>query len=171
MSSYVDYTRGIAEATPASRNRVVDAVRAGSVLVVVFGHWLAASIWIDPEGEIRLMNSLEWIPYAGWVTWLVQVMPVFFIVGGYASGRALAGSDVEYRDWVTKRVRRLFTPVIPLLVIWTALIVILGPFLPADVVYSGLSRVSRTESRPVHWSRTEPFLLFRRRTVCCQVIN
>ncbi len=138
MSRYLDHTRRIADDTPDTRNRVVDSVRAVAILVVVFGHWLAASIWLKPDDEIALLNSLEWIPYAGWVTWVVQVMPVFFLVGGYANGRALASrGDVEYGDWVTRRVRRLYTPVIPLLVVWTLLIVGLGPFLPADVVRAG----------------------------------
>jgi hypothetical protein len=139
MNAYLTYTHKIADATPPTRNRVVDTVRAGAILIVVFGHWLAASIWLQANDEIALMNSLEWIPYAGWVTWLVQVMPIFFLVGGYANGRALAsrGDAFEYGDWVTRRVRRLFTPVIPLLVVWTILIVALGPFLPADVVRAG----------------------------------
>jgi surface polysaccharide O-acyltransferase-like enzyme len=139
MHRYLAYTRRIAEETPETRNRVVDAVRAVAILVVVLGHWLAASIWLQPNDEIALLNSLEWIPYAGWVTWVVQVMPIFFLVGGYANGRALAskGDDVDYGDWVTRRVRRLFTPVIPLIVVWTVLIVVLGPFLPADVVRAG----------------------------------
>jgi surface polysaccharide O-acyltransferase-like enzyme len=139
MSSYLDHTRRIADETPDARNRVVDTVRAVAILVVVFGHWLAASIWLKPDGEIALLNSLEWIPYAGWITWIVQVMPVFFLVGGYANGRALAsrGDHVDYGDWVTRRVRRLYTPVIPLLVVWTLLIVALGPFIPADVVRAG----------------------------------
>jgi peptidoglycan/LPS O-acetylase OafA/YrhL len=137
---YLDYTKRIAEETPPARNRVVDFIRVISILVVVFGHWFAASIWLLPDGEIRLMNSLEWIPYAGWLTWIVQVMPIFFFVGGYANGRALHARErtgVDYREWVTQRIRRLFTPVIPLLVVWTLLIVVLGPFLPNDVVRAG----------------------------------
>ena len=68
--------------TPLSRNRVVDFWRVVAIAVVVLGHWLAASIWLQPNDEIALLNSLEWIPYAGWVTWMVQVMPVFFLAGG-----------------------------------------------------------------------------------------
>ena len=140
MKKYLTYTKQIADSTPASRNRVVDTVRAVAIIVVVLGHWLAASIWLRADGDIQLMNSLEWIPYAGWVTWIVQVMPIFFLVGGYTNGRALAaaGADgVNYEDWVTRRVRRLFTPVIPLLIVWTLLIVLLGPFIPNDVVRAG----------------------------------
>ena len=78
MKKYLAYTAKLAEATPASRNRIVDFWRVVAIVVVVFGHWLAASIWLKPNDEIELLNSLAWIPYAGWITWLVQVMPIFF---------------------------------------------------------------------------------------------
>jgi len=140
MSTYLDYTKEIAESTPASRNRVIDFWRAFAILVVVFGHWLAASIWLRANGEITLMNSLEWIPYSAWLTWIFQVMPIFFFVGGYANARALrrveAGEQLR-REWITVRVRRLYTPVIPLLIVWTVLIVAMRPFVPAEVVRAG----------------------------------
>ncbi len=137
---YLDYTGKIAAETPVSRNRVIDFWRAVAILVVVFGHWLAASIWVQPDGEIALMNSLQWIPYSAWVTWLVQVMPIFFLLGGYANARALRSVDAgekRRRVWITERLRRLFTPVIPLLLVWTLLIIVMQPFVPADVVRAG----------------------------------
>jgi fucose 4-O-acetylase-like acetyltransferase len=140
MTAYLTHTRKIAAETPETRNRIIDFWRAVAIIVVVFGHWLAASIWLMPDGEIALMNSLEWIPYAGWVTWLVQVMPIFFLVGGYANARGLAHHDIggpRTSEWVTTRARRLFTPVIPLLITWTALIVVVGPFVPSDVMRAG----------------------------------
>lgn len=140
MTSYAAHTRRLAEATPPERNRVVDFWRATAICVVVFGHWLAASIWLKPDGEIELLNSLEWVPYAGWITWLVQVMPIFFIAGGYANARGLGkverGEQLR-RDWITARARRLFTPVIPLLVVWVGLIVVMRPFVASEVVYAG----------------------------------
>jgi surface polysaccharide O-acyltransferase-like enzyme len=140
MKRYLAYTRRLAEATPADRNRIVDFWRVVAILVVVFGHWLAASIWLMPDGEIALLNSLEWIPYAGWVTWLVQVMPIFFLAGGYANARGLrkveTGEQLR-RDWITARVRRMFTPVIPLLLVWVVLITTLRLFVPPEVVYAG----------------------------------
>lgn len=140
MTAYLSYTRKVAEATPATRNRIIDFWRAAAILVVVFGHWLAASIWLRADGEIALLNSLQWIPYSAWVTWIVQVMPIFFFVGGYANARALRrveeGEQLR-RAWITTRVRRLYTPVIPLLVVWTVLIVVMRPFIPADVVRAG----------------------------------
>ena len=137
---YLESTGRVARETPPGRNRVIDFWRAVAILTVVYGHWLAASIWLTPDDEIKLMNSLEWIPYAAWVTWLVQVMPVFFFVGGYANAKGLerleAGEE-STAAWLTKRLRRLFTPVIPLLVVWTLLIVVTSRFVPAEVVHAG----------------------------------
>ena len=140
MKKYLAYTARLAADTPVNRNRTVDFWRALAILVVMFGHWLAASIWLQPDGEIALLNSLEWIPYSAWVTWLVQVMPIFFLAGGYANARGLrkviAGDELR-RDWITARARRLFTPVIPLLLVWVALIVAMRTFAPTEVVYAG----------------------------------
>ncbi len=135
-----DYLRGVDEAvarTPSRRNRVVDTWRVIALLIVVFGHWLAASIWVDPDGEILVMNTLEWIPYAGWFTWIVQVMPIFFFVGGYANARALEKRSTNRRSWITIRFRRLYAPAVPVIVVWTALVLVLRNFVDADLVYAG----------------------------------
>lgn len=140
MKKYLAYTGKLAAQTPANRNRIVDFWRVAAILVVVFGHWLAASIWLQADGDIALLNSLEWIPYSGWVTWVVQVMPIFFLAGGYANARGLGkverGEELR-RDWITARVRRLFTPVIPLLLVWVLLIIVLRTLVPPEVVYAG----------------------------------
>lgn len=140
MQTYLSYTGGLAEATPDSRNRIVDFWRVVAIGFVVFGHWLAASIWMQSNGEIALLNSLQWIPYAAWITWLVQVMPVFFLAGGYANAkglrRVIAGEQLR-RDWITMRTRRLWTPVTPLLIVWVLLIIALRPFIDAEVVFAG----------------------------------
>lgn len=126
------------DATPESRNRVVDAWRVIALLAVVFGHWLAASVWVEPDGTVTVLNTLEWIPYAGWFTWIVQVMPVFFFVGGYANARALEKSTTNRRSWITIRFRRLFTPAVPVILLWTLLALILRNFIDADLVYAGV---------------------------------
>jgi hypothetical protein len=141
MKRYLAYTGRMAAATPASRNRVVDFWRVLALGMVMCGHWLIASIWVRPDGSRALMNSLEWIPYAGWVTWLFQIMPVFFLVGGYANARALgrvtAGTQSR-RDWITRRARRLVTPVLPLFVVWAALILIMRRLVSPEEVRAGV---------------------------------
>jgi len=140
VRKYWAYTGRLAAATPAERNRVVDFWRALAILMVVGGHWLAVTIWVQPDGTTDLLNSLEWVPYAGWVTWLFQVMPVFFLAGGYANARALrrvSAGDQSPREWITLRARRLFTPVMPLLVVWVGLILLLGGVVPPGVMHAG----------------------------------
>ncbi len=140
LQQYVEYTGDLAQQTPPTRNRIVDFWRVVAIGVVVIGHWLAASIWKQPDGEIALLNSLEWIPYAGWITWVVQVMPVFFLAGGYANARGLrkvvAGEQLR-RDWITLRARRLWTPVVPLLLVWIVLILVMRGFIDPGVVFAG----------------------------------
>src|SRR5687767_6127415 len=71
-------------ATPASRDRYVDFLRAASILVVVAGHWTIAVIhWRD--GVIRSTSVIGKTPGVWLATWFLQVMPVFFFVGGYAN--------------------------------------------------------------------------------------
>ena len=140
MKKYWAYTARLAAATPESRNRVVDFWRALAILMVVCGHWLAVTIWVKPDGSTDLLNSLEWVPYSAWLTWLFQVMPVFFLAGGYANARALGrvgAGEQSAREWITLRARRLFTPVVPLLAVWVALILLLRTVVPSDVMHAG----------------------------------
>ncbi|MGI9667222.1 MAG: acyltransferase family protein [Acidimicrobiia bacterium] len=135
---YLDAVERIADETPDHRNRVVDLWRVVALIMVVFGHWLAASIWVAPDGEVIVGNTLEWIPFAGWFTWVVQVMPVFFFVGGYANAKGLERHTDNRRSWITIRFRRLFTPAVPVILLWTLLALVLRNFIDADLVYAGV---------------------------------
>ena len=135
------YSSAVNEAvanTPPDRNRVVDTWRVGALLIVVFGHWLAASVWIQTNGSVTVMNTLEWIPYAAWATWLVQVMPIFFFVGGYSNAAALSRRTLNRRSWITNRFRRLYAPAVPVIVVWTFLAFVLRPFVDPELLYSGV---------------------------------
>ena len=110
----------LAAATPASRNRYVDFLRALAILVVACGHWLLAAVVVR-DGQLipnALLNIASWTHP---LTWVFQVMPIFFFVGGYAnalswrSARARGGS---YAGWLRARILRLGTPVVPLLLVW-----------------------------------------------------
>ena len=99
-----------ADATPESRNRYVDLLRALSICSVVFGHWLIAAPWMDGE-RLRFDHMLAIQPWTQWLSWLFQVMPVFFMVGGYsnaASWDASVRAGQSYGDWIGARMRRLF---------------------------------------------------------------
>ncbi|QUL38435.1 acyltransferase [Erythrobacter sp. JK5] len=125
--------RELAEMTPPERNRWVDFLRAVSILAVVFGHWLMAGLYVDPAGELQRGDLLSVSSWAHWLTWGFQVMPVFFLVGGYSNAvswsatlrKTPPGQTGTYRDWLASRVQRLITPTFPVLLLWAALAVIL----------------------------------------------
>ena len=111
----------MAEATPPSRNRVVDLIRVVSILVVVFGHWLMAAITFE-DGELVPGHLLELADWTHPLTWVFQVMPLFFFVGGYSNGlswRSARKRGETYGGWLRARLRRLALPVVPLLLVWT----------------------------------------------------
>lgn len=115
--------RALSEATPETRNRVVDALRALAITVVVLGHWLVAAVVVR-DGELVPSAVLDIAPWSHPLTWVFQVMPVFFFVGGYAnalSWRAARRDGRPYADWVRARLVRLGAPVVPLLVTWLVL--------------------------------------------------
>ena len=112
--------KNLAAKTPAERNRYVDFLRGVSILVVIIGHWLIATAWYV-DGELITGHLLKDQPQTQWLTWLFQVMPVFFIVGGYANGVSLESAGrkgLRYADWLVTRLTRLVVPVLVLLVIW-----------------------------------------------------
>ena len=114
--------REAVDRTPVRRNRYVDALRAASILVVVLGHWTMAAVVVR-DGELYPGHVLVLAPWTHPVTWLFQVMPVFFLVGGYAnalSWRAAQRRQEEYGTWLRARARRLLLPVVPVLVAWFA---------------------------------------------------
>ena len=74
----------LARHTPASRDRYVDFLRIASIAVVVLGHWLMAVVTVD-GGEFHTGNVLGMVPGLWLATWVLQVMPIFFFVGGFAN--------------------------------------------------------------------------------------
>ncbi|RPI12367.1 MAG: hypothetical protein EHM60_12120, partial [Lysobacterales bacterium] len=120
----------LAARTPESRNRYVDFLRALSIGAVIGGHWLIAAPWVS-AGELRLDHMLAVQPWTQWLTLLFQVMPVFFLVGGYsnaASWEAARRSGTPYGTWVAGRARRLIGPIVPLVLAWAALAVVFRQF-------------------------------------------
>ncbi len=112
--------RDLAAATPGTRNRVVDLLRAAAIVVVVLGHWLMAAVVVR-GGELVPGHLLGLATWTHPLTWVFQVMPVFFLVGGYAnarSWRSARGRGMPYAAWLRARLRRLLVPVVPLLLAW-----------------------------------------------------
>ncbi|MFE9616007.1 acyltransferase [Streptomyces sp. NPDC006384] len=108
-------------ATPASRDRAVDALRALAVLGVVLGHWLVTALVSDGGGTLRAESPLRHMPWLAPVSWAFQTLAVFFLVGGYVATRGRAAArerGTPYRRWLAVRLGRLFRPVLALLALW-----------------------------------------------------
>ncbi len=117
----------LAEQTPEDRNKYVDFLRAVSILFVITGHWLIATVYFD-NGSLTPGDLLDTQPWTRWLTWLFQVMPIFFIVGGYANAVSLDSArrkNVDYAGWLAARLNRLVTPVLVLILAWAALALIM----------------------------------------------
>ncbi|MFI6857069.1 acyltransferase [Streptomyces sp. NPDC050416] len=111
----------VGAATPADRDRAVDALRAAAVLGVVLGHWLVTALVAD-SGTLRTASPLQHMPWLTPVSWLFQTLAVFFLVGGHVATRSLASArarGIPYHRWLAARVTRLFTPVAAVLTLWT----------------------------------------------------
>ena len=69
-----------------------------------------------------ISDALSLIPWTRWLTWLLQVMPIFFLVGGYVNGLGWQSAQQRqegYASWLTGRLHRLINPVLPVLAVWT----------------------------------------------------
>ncbi|MFJ9340112.1 acyltransferase [Streptomyces sp. NPDC101733] len=113
--------RAAAAATPDSRDRYVDLLRVASLAAVVLGHWLMAAVSGDGIG-----NLLALVPPLQVLTWGLQIMPVFFFVGGFS--HALSHRSLErraqgpvYAAFLRARLRRLLRPTLVFVLVWAAL--------------------------------------------------
>ncbi|ETA01322.1 hypothetical protein CcI6DRAFT_03189 [Frankia sp. CcI6] len=150
----------LVDSTPPSRARDVDFLRLASVCVVVLWHW-ALSIDHFRGGVLVMPNPIARIPFAWLATWLLQVMPVFFVIGGFAhlaawdaAGRATGSPrDDPARPWGPRarrflrgRLRRLLPPMAVFAVVWAAVDAVLLLALPD---YPGLLRYGRAVLVPL----------------------
>ena len=111
---------GLVAATPADRDRVVDFLRAASILAVVLGHWMIATV-VEVDGELQGTNALVDLGWLRPLTWVFQVMPVFFLVGGFANLRSLhAGPDghADSGGFLARRADRLLRPTLVFVGVW-----------------------------------------------------
>ncbi|MEE2039680.1 acyltransferase [Nocardiopsis sp. CT-R113] len=103
----------------AGRDRFLDVIRLLVMALVVMQHWWLPVLAQD-QGVLEAGSILD--TEGGFVlTWVVQVMPLIFFVGGAAnliSWRSASGRGVTAATWYARRLRRLAWPVVPLALVW-----------------------------------------------------
>jgi fucose 4-O-acetylase-like acetyltransferase len=109
---------------------VLDLLRAGALALVVLGHSSMGVIGWTAEGP-EVNTALDFYPWASWATWLLQIMPLFFVAGGAANARSWRGTELAYAPWLWRRVARLMRPVWVYLLIMAPLSGLVSAVAPA----------------------------------------
>lgn len=109
------------------RDTGVDLVRALCITAVVLLHSIMVGVTIGAEGPVfeNASDGTWWIVP---VSWLLQVMPLFFIVGGFSgllAYRRLRDAGGSASSFVAGRVHRLLRPAVVVLVLAGASLVAL----------------------------------------------
>jgi fucose 4-O-acetylase-like acetyltransferase len=109
---------------PDSRDHAMDVYRVVALLLIVVGHWVAACLTFS-DGAFWRENPLVDLPWTQWLTWMFQVVPVFFLVAGYASAVSWGHRRTEesLEDWLR---RRLVRPVGPTAVYVVAMLLVVA---------------------------------------------
>lgn len=93
------------------RDPLIDLLRAGALLVVVAWHWVFTTIRWTSSGP-RVGNPVAVTPGLWLLTWVLQIMPAFFMIGGFLHST----NDLPATSFWAKRLQRLVVPVLPLLI-------------------------------------------------------
>jgi len=129
-SSVVDQ---LVDATPAGRDRYVDFLRALSIAVVVCWHWVF-SITQWRNGRLTMPNPIGDVPLLWGLTWILQIMPLFFFVGGYANSASWTATRRSHEgttDFARRRLNRLYRPLVAFACVWSAFELIMRTVNPA----------------------------------------
>jgi len=108
----VKYRQAGPGADGPGRNRYADLLRVCAIAGVVYGHWLLTDVtW--SVGRLSGRDALQYVSWGRWLTLLFQVMPVFFLVGGYANAVSWTAHHARgegWTDWVRGRALGLLWP-------------------------------------------------------------
>ena len=105
---------------PTERNYYIDFLRAFSLLVVVAWHWVFTIVLWQDDGP-HATSPIGFTTGLWMATWLLQVMPLFFYVGGYShlvAWQKARSSGESIWSFVWRRVRRLAIPALALVIVW-----------------------------------------------------
>lgn len=97
---------------PAGRDSGIDLFRAFCVVIVVLLHATMVGVTVDSSGAV-FENAADGSTWFAPLTWFAQIMPIFFVIGGFAGSlayRRLREKGGSAARFVTGRVHRLLVP-------------------------------------------------------------
>lgn len=123
--------------TNAARDTGIDFVRALCVLGVVVLHSLMVGVTVTDAGPL-FANASEGSWWITPLSWVLQVMPLFFVIGGFAGYTSYRRSQQRggtAKEFVAARIHRLVLPaVVTIGAVGVALTVLLMNGVPAELV-------------------------------------
>jgi hypothetical protein len=125
--------------TPATRDRAIDVVRIVSLVGVVVGHTIMATSTLR-DGVFIWSNLLTASPVFQALTWVFQIMPLFFFAGVAASIDGWQ-PGTSWGNWLMRRCTRLYRPVFCYLAFWWVALAVLSIALP-EHVYEPVAGIS-----------------------------
>ena len=96
------------------RDRAIDLLRFGCLVVVVILHSMMSAAVLGPDGAVEPTVALSGTAGFAAASWFFQIMPLFFIIGGYAGitgWRRTRAAGGTWTDYLRARLRRLVVPV------------------------------------------------------------
>jgi hypothetical protein len=117
--------------TPATRDRAIDVIRIVSLVGVVVGHTIMATSTLR-DNVFIWTNLLMASPVFQALTWVFQIMPLFFFAGVAASVDSWAPRS-SWGNWLMHRCTRLYRPVFYYLAFWWVALALLSTVLPQHV--------------------------------------
>ncbi|MDA5141995.1 acyltransferase [Streptomyces sp. AD681] len=137
------FSTGIDERTPAHRDRAIDGLRALALLAVPTGHWLVGGFTLDDGGGLHNASPLATFGGLAPASWVLQMLGIFFLVGGYSSYLSYRRRKGSAREWTVGRLRRLGRPVLGVTAVWALLLPLLhyGLGVPGDTLHTASTLV------------------------------
>ncbi len=109
----------------SGRDLTLDLARVVCVLFVIVVHLLQVGIGPGPDGELIASRPAEQEPWFNAATWIGQIMPLFFVVGGFASAAGWASwtrRGGRATGFIRTRTLRLAQPALPLFVFFAVVL-------------------------------------------------
>lgn len=119
-------TRAVPAAVDLSRRDLtLDLTRVVCVLFVIVVHLVQVGIGPGPDGGLVASRPAEEQPWFDAATWVGQIMPLFFVVGGFAAAtgwRSWTAKRGDAAGFIRTRTLRLAQPALPLFVFFAVVL-------------------------------------------------